>query len=203
MRQYRCLIILIMKGNIFIRYITTYIGQWFCIFGILNIRLCLDHIEKSAKSGQALLHHFCQLNQDLDRADEDSDVQGIHGKICCFHFSVCDQPSAKDQGHQIHQSLEKQIAAHKTSHTTIVRIFGYQKSFVALLKFLPLNLLICKRLYDTNPGKGILKSRIDISDLASVIHERCLHTAILTQGKDQHQHNQKQKRHCQSPVDKK
>ena len=74
---------------------------------------------------------------------------------------------------------------------------------IALHELLPLNLFICKRLYDTNPGKGILKSRIDISDLASVIHERCLHTAILTQGKDQHQHNQKQKRHCQSPVDKK
>ena len=192
-----------MKGNIFIGYVTAYICQWFRIFCILDIRLCLDHVKKSAKSGQSFLHHLCQLDKNLYRADKDSNVKCIHGKICCFHFSVCDQPAAKDQCHQVHHSLEKQIAAHKTAHAAVIFIFGDQKSFIASPEFFPLNLLICKRLYYTDPGKSILKACVDISDLASVVHKRCLHAAILTQGKQQHQHDKKQKRHCQSPVDEK
>ena len=93
--QYRRIIIAIMERNIFIFHFTLYIFKWLCIRCIYNLRLRLHNIQKAPETGKTFLHHLGKLHKNLDRTDKNSDVKRIHGKICSFHFPMCDQPSAE------------------------------------------------------------------------------------------------------------
>src|SRR5699024_2145005 len=109
-----------------------HIGQVFCVRLVLNGRLCIHDIEETPESGESLLNHLCQLHKDLDRADEDSDIQRIHGKIRRIHLSVCDEISAEYQCDKIHHALEEQIPSHEPAHAVIVGVLGKQECMVAL-----------------------------------------------------------------------
>ena len=203
MFQNRRIIIAVMERNILIADIAFYIRQGPRICCIHNFRLRLDHIQETSKTRQAFLHHLRKLHQNLDRADENADIQCIHRQITDGHLSMCDQPSAKHQCREIHHSLEEQISTHKASHATIVRVFGNKKSLIAFIKFFLFNTFICKRLHHTNTGQCILQTGIDISYLSAVVHERLLHFAVLPIGKNQHNNYEHQHRNRQTPIDHK
>ena len=192
-----------MERNILIADIAFYIRQGPRICCIHNFRLRLDHIQEAPKTGQAFLHHLRKLHQNLDRADENADIQCIHRQITDRHLSMRDQPSAKHQRREIHHSLKEQISTHKASHATIVCIFGNKKSLIAFFKFFLLDPFVRKRLHHTNTGQRILQTGIDISDFSAVVHECLLHFAILPIRKNQHNNYKHQHRNRQSPVDHK
>ena len=95
MFQNQRIIIAVMERNILIADIAFYIRQSPRICCIYNFRLRLDHIQESPKTGQSFLHHLRKLHQNLDRADENADIQCIHRQITDRHLSMCDQPSAE------------------------------------------------------------------------------------------------------------
>ena len=119
--QNRRVIITIMKENIFIIHISLHVIKQLCIRCIRNLRLCLDHVQKSPKSGQTFLHHLSQLHKNLNRTDKDSDIKRIHSKISYFHLPMGYEPASKYKRNQIHHALKEQISTHKASHTLIVR----------------------------------------------------------------------------------
>ena len=175
--------------------------EWLRIRGILDFRLCLHHGKEPFESGEAFLNHFRKLHQNLNRADENSDIQCIHGKICRLHFSFCDQVAAEYQCDKIHHSLEKQVIAHKTAHAFVVGILGEQKIVIALAEFFFFHILVCERLNHADSGEGVLQTGIDISDFLPVFHKGRLHSAVLAHRKCKHAKHQKQKWNCQLPVD--
>ena len=200
--KYRSLIIAVMERNMIVTYMTFHILKFHSIIGIFDLRFRFHHIQETTETGKAFLHHFHKFHQDLDRADEDSDIQGIHGKIPGLHFTLGDQITTVNQSHQIHHTLEKQVGAHETTHTVVIITLGNKECFVALFKFFPLNVLICKRLHHADSGKGILKTGIHIADLTPVFHEGFLHFCILAEGKNEHHDHQDDQRQCQLFVDK-
>ena len=170
-----CLIVAVMEGDIFIADMTFHIGKIHGIRCILNIRHGFHNIKKTAETGKTLLHHFHKFHQDLDGADKDSDIQGIHGKICSLHFTLSDQIAAVNKSYQVHHALEEKIGTHEASHAVIIISFGNKERFIAFLKFGTFDVLVCEGLHHADSGKRILKTGIYISDLTTVFHEGFLH----------------------------
>ena len=120
MRQHWGVVVAVMEGYVFIAYPSFYIFKRLSIRGILDFRLCLHHIQEAAESGETFLHHFDEFYEDLDRADEDTDIKSIHGEIAGIHKTFGDQVSAEYQRDKIHHALEEQIPSHKTAHAVVV-----------------------------------------------------------------------------------
>ena len=127
-----------MEGYVLVAHRTTHVFQRLCVRCVLDIRFGVHNCAESAETGQTLLHHLGQLDQNLDGADENTDVQGIHGKIGSLHLSLGNQITAKHQRNQIHHALEEQIAAHKSTHAAVVCLFGSQKGMIALAELIAL-----------------------------------------------------------------
>ena len=156
-----------------------YIGQGDGVGGILDIRFGFDHRRIALEAGKPLLDHFRQFHQNLDGADENADVEGVHGQIRRLHLSLRDKIAAKDQGYQVHHALEKQVPAHERTHTLIVGVLGKKEPLVALIKFPPFHILVGKGLDHTDPCQGILQGGVYVPDLFAVIHESGLHPLVL------------------------
>ena len=120
MGQDRGVVVAVMEGYVFIADPSFYIFQRPGIRGILDFRLCLHDIQEAAESGKAFLHHFNELYEDLDRADEDADIKGVHGEIPCIHETSGDQVPAEYQCDKIHHALEEKVPSHKTAHAVVV-----------------------------------------------------------------------------------
>ena len=84
----------------------------------------------------------------------------------------------------------------------IIISFGNKECLITFLKFGTLDVLICKRLHNTDAGKGILKTCVHIADLTPVFHKSLLHFGILTKRKNKHHDHQEDQRQCKLPVDK-
>ena len=61
-----------------------------------DFRFGFHHIQKTAEAGETLLDHFYQFHQNLDRADKNTDIEGIHGKIANLHLSFGNEVAAED-----------------------------------------------------------------------------------------------------------
>ena len=123
-REYKRIVIRIMEGDIFIGNGSFHLGEGLCIRRVLDLCLSFHHVQITAESGEPFLHHFHQFYQDLDRADEDADIEGVHGQIYHVHPSLGDQISSVYQSHQVHHTLEEEIASGKGSHTPVVIVLG-------------------------------------------------------------------------------
>ena len=200
--KHRSFIIAVMKRNMVVTHMSFHVSKLHSVVCIPDLGFCFHYIQETAEAGKALLHHFHKLYQDLDGADEDSDIQGIHGKIRSLHFTLSDQIAAVNQSYQVHHALEKQVGAHEASHAMVIITLGNKERFVTSFKFFTLDVLICEGLHHADPGKRILKTGIYISDLTTVFHEGFLHFCILAEGKHKHHDHQEDQRQCKLLVDK-
>ena len=98
-----------MEGHIFVADAAFHIGERLCVRRIHNLRFGLHHVQEAAETGQTFLHHFDQFYKDLDRTDENTDVQGIHCEICDIHEIVGDEISAEYKCHEIHHALKERF----------------------------------------------------------------------------------------------
>ncbi len=171
-------IVTIMKGNILITHTASFdicpdgngIG---CIHDLRN---SLHDIEKPSETGQALSASFpYQLYQNLDRTDKDANIQRIHCQVCSLHLSTGDQPAAKHQRHQIHQSPERtNCRTRKTIPCSGSYAFFEQEERpgCSFLNFSRSMIFIREGLYHHGYRPACPAGwRSDISDLAAVIHE--------------------------------
>ena len=177
------------------------ICEFLCIRCVFDFCRCFHDIKKTTETGKTLLHHFHQFNQNLNRADKNSNVKSIHGQVSSLHFTAGNKISTIYQSNQIHHSLKEKIGTHETSHTTVIIPFGNKKSFIAFFKFRMLNIFIGKGLHNTDTGESILKTGIYITDLSPVFHKSFLHPGILPEREQKHQNNQNDQRKRQLFVD--
>ena len=178
-----------------------HIGKGMGIRRVHDLRFRLHHIQETAESGKAFLHHLDQFYKDLDGTDKNADVKRVHGKISHFHLTFRDQIPSEDKGDQVHHALKEQIPSHKTAHTVVVIPFRQQERMVAFAEFFPLNLLIGKGLYDADTGQSVLQTGVYISDLPAVLHECFLHPLVLPEREEEHAKYQDDQRKRQHPVD--
>ena len=120
MGEHGGVVVAVVEGDILVADASVHIRQFFCVRRVLDLRLCLYHVEEAAEAGQPLLHRLDELHKDLDRADENADVEGIHCQVRRHHESAGDQVSAVDKRYEVHHSLEEQVPSHEASHTVIV-----------------------------------------------------------------------------------
>src|SRR5699024_1071261 len=173
------------------------------IFFIDNFRFRLDNIQETSETGQSLLDHFRQFHEHLDRADKNTDVQGVHGKICRRHFTEGNEDAAGCQSDQVHKPLEKCISALECSHGTIVILLGEKEVFIPFVEFSALNIFISKRLNDPNAFQRILKGSVDVADFAAVVQEGCLHPLILVSAENDHKNDDSCQNQSQFPLNQK
>ena len=192
-----------MEGNIFIGDGALYVRERMGVRSVLDIGIRFHDGDETAEAGHALLNHFRQLHQNLNRTDENADIKGVHGQIRHIHLSLCDQEASEHQGDEIHHTLKKQVAAHEGSHAFIVCIFGKQKALIAFSEFRAFYILVGKGLYHTDAGKRILQTGVYISDFFPVVHEGDLHSLVLAEGKKKHDHHQHSHGNGEPPVDEK
>ena len=72
------------------------ICKWCGIFCIFDFWFRVHDIEETAEARQSLLHHFRQFYENLNRADENADVESVHGEItyvCLLYTSIPRPPS--------------------------------------------------------------------------------------------------------------
>src|SRR5699024_10638212 len=199
--QHRGIIIAVMKRDMVIADGSLYLFQRPGIRRVLDLRSCFDNRYETFKAGKSLLHHLCQFHQDLYGADEDADIEGIHGQIRRLHKTGGDEISAIHQGDQIHQTLEKGVAALEISHAPVIIILGQKKGMDAFLKFMAFHVFVGKGLDDTDAGQRVLETGVDIADFFAVFHERFLHPPVLPYGKEDHAEHQQSQYDGKTPVD--
>ena len=171
MFQHRGVIVRIVEGHVFIGDSALDIGERLCVRLVLDLDLCAHHIQVAAEAGEAFLHHFHQLYQDLDGTDKDADIEGVHGQIHHVHPALGDEIAAVDQGHQVHHALEEKIPSGEIAHTFVVGVLGAEEALIAPGEFLPFNVLVGEGLYHPDAGQGVLEAGVHISDLATVVQK--------------------------------
>ena len=168
---------------------------------ILDSRPRIHDVEKSAESGEALLNHLYKFDENLNRADKDSDIESVHSKICRIHLTVGNKITAEYQCNEIHHALKEQIPTHETAHATVVCILGKQECMIAFGKLFLFNFFIGKGLYHADSAERILKACVDVSDFPTVLHESFLHPAVLTHRKHKHDNYNDYEWNGKPPVD--
>ena len=177
--KHRRVVVAVMEGDIFIGNMSLHVRKRPGVRRILDVRIRFHDGDKTPEAGHALLNHFRQFHQDLNRTDENSNIKGIHGEVSDLHLPFGDQISAEYQGDEIHHALEKQVPAHEASHAFIVGVLGKQETVIAFPEFFPFHILIGKGLYHADARQGILQAGVDVADFFPVIHEGELHSLIL------------------------
>ena len=172
-----------------------------CVRRVHDLRLRLHHVEETAESGKAFLHHFDQFYKDLYGTDENADVQGVHGEIRRVHPSLGDEITAEHKGDEVHHALKEQIPSHEASHTVVIVALGDEEGMIALFKLIALDFLICKGLHHTDAGQCVLKAGVDVPDLPAVLHKCLLHPAVLAEGEEEHTEYKDDQRKGKHPVD--
>ena len=114
----------IAEAYVLIGNMALYICKGLRVRRILDLRFCFHDCQEALEAGKALLEHFRKLHQDLDGADENSDVEGVHGQVCWLHLPDGDKVSSGHQDGQIHHALEKQGACVEFSHGPVVIVPG-------------------------------------------------------------------------------
>ena len=178
-----------------------YICKGLRVRRILDLRLCFHDCQEALEAGKALLEHFRKLHQDLDGADENADVEGVHGQVCRLHLPDGDKVSSGHQDGQIHHALEKQGACVEFSHGPVVIVPGADEVLVAPSELFPFDLFVGKGLDHTDPGQGILETGVDVADLSPVVHEGLMHPGVLAAAEKHHKKDHHGQQESQLPID--
>ncbi len=170
---------------------------------IHDLRLRLDHRAEPPETGKALLQHFGQFDQNLDRADKDSDIDRGNREVPGCHISPRDKPAAKHERRKVHHADKERRGALKSPHRLIISLLGLQECLVPLFEFHALQILVGESLHYADSRKRVVQGSIDIADFAAVVHECFLHCLILPQAHDEHCHGYREQNQSQLPFGQK
>ncbi len=70
-----------------------------------------EHLHEAAEARVALLKRLGEIDELLDRRDENADVERVNGKIGHLKRALRHEVSAADDGHRVQHAHEKELTA--------------------------------------------------------------------------------------------
>ncbi len=138
---------------------------------VLDVGPHAQHLHEAPEAGIALLELLGEVDELLDRRDEDADVEGVYGQIGNLEGALRHEVAAAHDGNRIEYADEHRVHRVERSHEPVRQLLGVDESMVALVELADLDALVSERFHHADATERILEPCVDIGHLLAVLGE--------------------------------
>ncbi len=146
-----------------------------------DIGFRVEDFYHSAKPRHSFLELLVKHDERPNGSEIHVDVKDKSDRIAGAERPPYDVDAARNERHEIEHALHELVEREVLTHEEVHALLGMIESFIPVMEFFHLNLLVRERLNRANAGQTVLDDGVDLGDFAAIVHEDVRHFRAIAE----------------------